>query len=139
MLMKLNSHKNDKVEVQFKESLDFAAAFYDVKGYSPPKLVLLEDRETFNIAKGYETQDWMVGWYAARFVFMLSPDKFDTESSHPNSDEEIKRLLTHEAAHFFFNAFTGGDKPVWLNEGLSVYGKILPKNMWRKVLKKSMK
>ncbi len=41
-------------------------------------------------------------------------------ASHAHPAGELRALLFHEYAHALFHEYTGGDRPLWFNEGLAV-------------------
>lgn len=121
MLLKATSYKNKKVEKYYAGALKKISTFFEIEGFKPPNLILLENRNTIDIAKGKKTENWVVGWYSSRVIYLLCPENYSKESSHTYSDEEYKKLIEHEVGHFFYRALVGSNKPVWLGEGISVY------------------
>ena len=75
-----------------------------------------------NDIRGRKTETWTVGWTDGNNLFLLDRKSFETESSHKYSDEYYESLIKHELSHLFFGAITGGAyRPIWLNEGVSIY------------------
>ena len=121
MILKATAHKDQEVEKYYLETLEKISKFFEVEGFKPPNLILLENRKAINIAWGKETASWVVGWYSGRAIYLLCPENYSAESSHTYSNEEYKRLIEHEVIHFFYKALVGSNRPLWLGEGLSVY------------------
>ena len=119
----------DKIVSDFwKEMEDFWKIKIEVK----PILFLLKSRKEIDDIRGQKTDDKLVGWFwREKFLFILDPEKFDSESAFQKKDFKI--ILKHELSHFFFLQATGGTLPVWLNEGLACY---LAGQKYQKVISK---
>ena len=121
MLLKATSYENKKVEKYYQKALKKISTFFEVEGFKPPNLILLENRNAINIAKGEETENWVIGWYSSRVIYLLCPENYSKESSHTYSDDTYEKLIAHEVGHFFYRALVGSNKPRWLTEGISAY------------------
>jgi len=90
--------------------------------FNTPKLFVVDDRNSINLLKEQETEDWVVGWSMGRTaVCILNPDNMSKESSHDGSTYNIEHLVKHELCHSFFQMVFGQCKFAWINEGVSVY------------------
>lgn len=119
-MLKAQIYNSNKSHL-FEKALAEVEDFFEISGpYKKPIFVLLPDRAAVNEAYGRKTEDWVVAWNSGRYVFLLEPTSFESESKHAYSDEEYNRLIKHELTHYFFTALAGGDKPRWLLEGIGV-------------------
>lgn len=100
-----------------------------------PKIYLVPDRKTIDSLRGEKTPGWVVGWGGAKTgVFILDNKNFEKESDNNYSPEKWRALIKHELTHCFYDVATGTQrKPVWLNEGFSIY--LSGQNQWKKPVK----
>jgi hypothetical protein len=94
--------------------------FWKFKIKYEPLLFLLKSRRDIDHIRKEKTDNRLVGWFwREKFLFILDPEKFETESVFQKKD--FQKILKHELSHFFFLQATGGTLPSWLNEGLACY------------------
>lgn len=90
--------------------------------YNTPKIFVVDDRETINMLKEHETEDWVVGWsWGGMAIYILNPDNISKESCHDEKTYNIEHLIKHELCHSFFQMTFGKSSFAWINEGVSVY------------------
>jgi hypothetical protein len=94
--------------------------FWKIKIKTKPILFLLKSRKEIDIVRDQKTDDRLVGWFwREKFLFILDPDKFETESIFQKKD--FNSILKHELSHYFYLQATNGTLPAWLDEGLACY------------------
>ncbi len=124
MIYKIKKENNSYLEKEFKKCLKELNDFYKINWIKNlPRLFLIESRKTIDSLKNKKTKSWVRGWSEGRNIFLLDNEFMEKESSHKKaSKEEYFSLIKHELSHSFFRAISNGfNKPIWLNEGLSVY------------------
>jgi hypothetical protein len=92
--------------------------------YNTPKLFVVDDRKSYNLLVGRETEAWEVGnsLDGNVGVCILSPENISKESSHTDSSYDVEKLIKHELGHCWFRmTFGRQSKFSWVNEGVSVY------------------
>lgn len=94
-----------------------------------------DSREHIDLIRGLKTEDWAVGFVSWGTVFILHPDKFETESIHKK--KEFYQVLKHELVHTYYGIICQTYKPVWLHEGIAVFlaGQCLKKMPLEKVVR----
>lgn len=65
-----------------------------------PLVFLVNSRRDINKIYHRKTENWMIGWQKGNTVFILSPEKYAKESSHPRA--RFWKALKHELAHYYF-------------------------------------
>lgn len=83
------------------------------------KILLIDSRKDLNKIMREKTPRWNTGLYSHDVIFILKPEKIETESNHKK--EDFWSTLKHEMTHMYYSALTKTSKPRWLNEGLAVY------------------
>jgi hypothetical protein len=83
-----------------------------------PRVILPISRKQINAILQRKTEAWCVGWTGEGTIFLLSPEKYLTESSHTRKNDYWK-TLAHEHAHLYIRALGKGNVPRWMNEGLA--------------------
>ncbi len=89
----------------------YNAVGYDLGEYPPdPITVILYTRRQFREVT--DAPHWAGGLYDGRIRLPASglPDR---------NDDDLKRLLYHEYTHAVVHRITGGQCPIWLNEGIA--------------------
>jgi hypothetical protein len=83
---------------------------------------LVDNREEFNLLVGEKTEDWVIG-KALDYnkIVLISPEGYETSSTHKFSKSEYEILVRHEIGHLFYQIFSQGKGPVWLEEGFAIY------------------
>ena len=82
-----------------------------------PIVFLLQSRKDIDRIRDGKTDDRLVGWFwKDRFVFILHPDRFESDSCF--SKNEFEHVLAHELFHYYFSTITGGSA-AWLDEGMA--------------------
>jgi len=116
---KLGNQKKS-VQVLLNKHIRDLENFWGLKIKFKPILFLLKSRNEIDFIREQKTDNRLVGWFwREKFIFILDPDKFETESAFQKQD--FQKILKHELSHFFFLQATGGTTPAWLNEGLACY------------------
>ena len=107
----------------FEDSFAELNEFYGLDWtQNKPKIIFVPDRMTIDQLRGRKTEDWEVGWTDKGIIYLLAEENYEKESSHRYSYDEYAALIKHELAHLFTGMIAGqAHKPVWLNEGLSIF------------------
>ncbi|HEX9008710.1 MAG TPA: hypothetical protein VF837_05625 [Patescibacteria group bacterium] len=123
MVYDLSLSENVIAEKAVKEGIDNLSNFFEIKFPEIPDIYLVGNRKTINALKGMDTQPWVVGFGKSetRSIYLLHPDKYQSESNHVYSDDYFFTLVKHELCHKFYNQFAGDYRPRWLSEGVCIY------------------
>jgi hypothetical protein len=115
--------KDKKVKEFYKKAMSELKDFYNINWKTnPPIIYLVDSREAFDLIVGDKSEDWVVGKALSyNQVLFLSPESYQKESCHKYSDEEYYYLIKHELSHLFYNIYSKGYGPVWLDEGFAIY------------------
>ena len=108
-----------KLRRQIKKQTKEFDRFFGYK-LSEPLVVLLTSRRQIDALWGRKTEDWSVGWTRERVIYILSPEKYVSESNHRRRSE-FWTTLRHEHAHLYIRSVAGWNVPKWLNEGLACW------------------
>jgi len=100
----ITQSNNTKVKDFYNKAMKELIDFYGVNWIeNTPVIYLIDSRESLDIISGYKTEDWVVGRALSyNKLLLLSPESYETESSHKYSDEEYYSLLKHELSHLFY-------------------------------------
>jgi len=122
-VFKITSIENKKLQKYKDKAIKELNEFFNKKWiYNTPKIFVVDDRETINLLKEQETEDWVVGWSWGRMaIYILNPKNISKESCHDGSKYNIEHLIKHELCHSFFQMTFGQSKFQWVNEGVSIY------------------
>jgi hypothetical protein len=123
MSFEIKLSNNQEIDKIYEDSMSELDSFFELGWkYNRPNVFLVPDRKTIDALNGEKTPDWFVGWAKGTAIYLLSKENLKKESSHKYSDEEYSRFLKHELAHCFTHVISNfSQKPVWLNEGISIY------------------
>jgi len=116
--------RDKNVREYYNKAIKDLDLFYQVKwNGNKPSVFLLKSKKEFDILYGHKTEQWVVGstMSSQNKVYLLSPDKYETESNHKYSDREYETLLRHELSHLYTRIYLQEDKPRWLLEGIAIY------------------
>ena len=83
-----------------------------------PRVIFPTSRKHIDQIWGRKTEPWCVGWTGNGAIYILSPEKYLTESNHTKKSDYWKTLI-HEHAHLYVRALGEGNVPRWMNEGLA--------------------
>jgi hypothetical protein len=120
LIIEKPDHEKKSVQVLLNKHIRDLENFWGLKIKFKPILFLLKSRTEIDYIREQKTDNRLVGWFwREKYIFVLDPDKFETESALQNKD--FQKVLRHELSHFFFLQATGGTLPAWLNEGLACY------------------
>lgn len=124
MVFDISKSPSKKLEKFYTEAMKDLSKFYEI-GWTrnKPVVLLVNDRKTINLIRGEETEDWVVGFTDGLgfCLFLLTPESFESQSSHKYSDKEYRLLMKHEVSHLFSRILYPGYTPKWLVEGLAIY------------------
>jgi hypothetical protein len=97
--------------------------FYDINWVkNPPVIYLVDSRYDFNLIARDNSESWEVGTVLSyNEILFFSPEAYEKQSCHKYSDEEYYFLIKHELSHLFYNIFSEGKGPLWLDEGFAIY------------------
>lgn len=84
-----------------------------------PRLFLADSRVELDEIWGKKTERWFVGATKNGNIYLLNPEIYASESSHPQI--EFWQTLKHEYCHVYYHQITNTNRPQWLNEGLAGY------------------
>jgi hypothetical protein len=125
MIFKIQRVKDNFLEEVYKNAMFDLNIFFELKWiYFCPRIIIIDDRKTFDELMQKKTERWVVGWSENRNVFLLNKEKMEKESSHKKySEKAYEALIKHELTHSFFNVVSGYAKnaPKWLTEGIAIY------------------
>jgi hypothetical protein len=123
MIYTITQKEDPLLENIFKKSMEELNAFYEIDWvHHVPKLIVVDDRKTINLMRGEETENWLIGWSEGKNIFVINRERIDSESGHKYNPKNYSAFIKHELSHSFYNIISGGQsKPIWLNEGLSIY------------------
>ena len=123
MIYKITQIEDDFLEKIYKESVSDLNTFYEIGwNHHLPKLVVVDDRKTIDSLRDEKTEGWLIGWSRGEIIYVLNKDNFEKESNHKYSPDTYSAFIKHELSHSFFNVLSGyNSKPIWLNDGLSIY------------------
>lgn len=116
--------KDTRVKGFYDKAMKELKDFYGVNWVrNTPIIYLVDSRESFDAVSGHKTKDWAVGQTLNGMkLLLLSPESYEKESSHHiYSDQEYSSLIKHELSHLFYNIFSKGKGPRWLDEGFAIY------------------
>ena len=91
--------------------------------HDQPRVFIVKNRQEIDKIWGKKTPRYLVAW-GGRWpgVYILDRNNFEKESDNTYTIERYQALLKHELTHCFTDILTDGyRKPVWLNEGISIY------------------
>lgn len=83
-----------------------------------PRVIFPTSRKHIDQIWGRKTEPWSVGWTGNGTIYILSPEKYLSESNHTRKSDYWKTLI-HEHAHLYIRALGKGNIPRWMNEGLA--------------------
>ena len=121
MALKLTNLKKDIYQTDIDESVIFFDNFFEIKLQTKPCLFLVDSHKQFEQIISKPMPNWLTGYNVYNLIFILHPDKWQTESNHQYSPDKFKATLKHEICHIYFKKITGSSQPIWLNEGLALY------------------
>lgn len=124
MIFNLESKKDSLLEEAYHGFMKELNDFFEINWIrNTPKIFIIRDRITINHLLGRETEDWMVGWVNGNSVYLLNREHYEDESCHKYNEKEYLAFFKHELVHLFSSIFCNikDFKPIWLNEGLSIY------------------
>lgn len=138
MIFEIKEKKDKKLEELYEETMRELEEFFDM-GWSinRPNLYIVSDRKTIDGLRSEKSSRWVTGWGGARLraVYILDSENFEKESDHTYTPEKWRALVKHEMTHCFFDVLTGFTrKPIWLNEGVSLY--VAGQIKWHKKVEK---
>lgn len=126
MIYTLAYENEVSIEQMYHTAVQRLEAFFELGWQqNKPKLFLVRDRVSINKLVGNQTPQWLVGWVQFPNAYVLAPHHFRRDSSFHYSVTEYAKLITHELAHLYTQAFSGrmhvAFQPDWLWEGLALY------------------
>lgn len=130
MIFKVSSINNDLIQSAYDEGMRVLNEFWGINWEDDiPDIYVLQSRKDIDALKGRKTEDWVVGFGGSAnagkaAIYLLDPDKYDSESNHKKDDNRFKALITHELCHLFvfhLQERTQPIGPMWWNEGICVY------------------
>jgi hypothetical protein len=81
----------------------------------------LKSRQEFNDICGRITESWVTGYNIQNLIFMMEESVYEKESSKKFDPNNYSLTIKHELCHIFYHQITWKNKPIWLNDGLSLY------------------
>ncbi len=128
MVYRLQEEKRDMVCETYENGMVKLNKFFG-KSWTKntPRLFIVKDRKMVNELMGWDTPDWLVAWGGkpkdgTAYVYILDKDNYENESVKEYSDDKYQAMILHDLTHCFIDSITGTyRKPVWLNEGVSLY------------------
>ncbi len=123
-IFKITTKKySSKVEGFYKKAMEDLKDFYMINwDENTPVLFLVDSRKGYDILTNQKTEGWEVGRHLGENkILLISSESYEKESIHRYSDEEYFFLIKHELSHLFYNIFSQGQGPVWLDEGFAIF------------------
>lgn len=136
MVYKIKENHDKDLKDFYEKTIKELGNFFGINWTrNKPKLFLVPDRKTIDSLRETKTPRWVVGWGGAKIgVYILDSKNFLKESENSYTPEKWRALIKHELVHCFYDVATGTQrKPVWLNEGVSIY--LSGQNQWKKPIK----
>lgn len=84
-------------------------------------LIYLYSRQQFDDVLGRKTLPFETAYSTQNLIFLMHPDVFEKESNKKYDEQRTLLTLRHEVCHKFFQYAAWRTRPVWLNEGTSIY------------------
>ncbi|VVB83298.1 Uncharacterised protein [uncultured archaeon] len=121
MIYSLKPEENKFIEKIYNQTRKEFLKFYGLDNeIINPAVILLKNKQEIENLYGRKI-GWLLGW-ENRNLFLLNPKNYEKESNYKYSDERFKEFIKHELSHFFFEIVSKGTKkPMWLNEGVSIF------------------
>jgi len=123
-IFKITTKKySSKVESFYKKAMRELKDFYMINwNENTPVLFLVDSRKDYDVLINQKTENWEVGRHIGENkILLISPKSYEKESIHKYSDEGYFFLIKHELSHLFYNIFSQGQGPVWLDEGFAIF------------------
>jgi len=121
MPLSLIDLKEDKYKNKVQEYVDFYSTFFNITLNTKPCLIFVNKHSQFNEILSTEAPEWQTGYTVFNLIFLLNPEKWNTESNHKYSEEKFLATLKHEICHICYRKMTNGSYPTWVNEGLALF------------------
>ncbi len=121
MSLSLIDLKEDIFKNKIQEYVEFYSNFFNTTLSPKPCLILVNKHSQFNEILSSDAPKWQTGYTVFNLIFLLNPEKWETESSHKYSEEKFLATLKHEICHVFYRKMTNGSNPTWVNEGLALF------------------
>jgi len=115
-MIKLDT-ENKKIFKLATESFEKIKTFFHDQKEPDITVHVLLSRKDFDKALGRKTPEWMVGVTKNQDIYIMSPEAFEKESSHPRS--YFGKVLMHEITHSFVLKINKNNMQ-WLDEGLAL-------------------
>jgi len=114
---------SSNVENFYKKAMKELKDFYIINwNENTPVLFLVDSRKDYDVLINQNTENWEVGRHIGENkILLITPESYEKESIHKYSDEEYFFLIKHELSHLFYNIFSQGQRPVWLDEGFAIF------------------
>jgi len=120
-MKKYLTHK--EIKETFARSIDELGDFFGTKWTrNAPKIMIFDSRKDMDKAYGKKSERW--AWGCAdnkNSIYVFTPEKVEIETSHKYTHKSYEALIKHETCHLFFNKIYKKYKPIWLNEGTSLF------------------
>ncbi|MBU1071508.1 hypothetical protein KKG65_03835 [Patescibacteria group bacterium] len=124
MIISAQTSRDKWLEKVYKKAMAELDEFFELNWQqNQPKVFIVKNRKEIDKIWNQKTPKWLVGWGGRQSgVYILDRKNFKKESDNTYTKERYSALLKHELAHCFTDILTDGyRKPVWLNEGISIY------------------
>jgi hypothetical protein len=95
--------------------------FFKVKLSQNLCLIYLNSRQQFDDIVGRKTLPFETAYSTSNLIFMMSEVVYEKESNKKFDSQKNLLTLRHEICHKFFQRMAWTSRPVWLNEGTSIY------------------
>jgi len=123
-ILSINTTKDKFIQTVYEESMKSLNKFFEI-GWTKntPNIFVVPDRETIDVLKKKQTEDWIIGWAKDRDIYLLDRKNFEKESNHKYDEKSYKALIKHEIVHSFTHIVANAKKsrPVWLWEGIATF------------------
>ncbi len=124
MILNIQTGEDKWLEKIYQKSMAELDEFFELNWqHNRPKVFIVKNRKEIDKAWKQKTPRYLVAWGGRQSgVYILDKNNFEKESDNTYSKERYSALLKHELAHCFTDILIDSyRKPVWLNEGISIY------------------
>jgi len=123
MIFELKEKKDKTLEEMYEKAMNELNDFFGIDWIrNIPTIILWNKRKDYDNLRGKKTEPWERGWQNQRIIYMINRNVMEKESGHKYSREDYFAFLKHELCHSFFMILSNScSRPLWLNEGVSVY------------------
>ena len=118
LLQTVNKSKYEKIVTDAMTEFEL---FFGLTLMDKPCLIFLNSRQQFNDICGHDTLGWVTGYSLINVIFLLDEASYATESTRKFDQNIYDCQIKHEVCHCYYRQLAWNKRPVWLNEGVSIF------------------